>query len=191
MKRIASAVAAVALVLLPAVVLAGWDLDLKSSAIKFKTTIYLVNPVNGGFDRFQGKIVYDEQDVAKSSADITIDVASIHSGIGLRDKDLRGGRFFDVARYPTAVFRSKKVEKVSDGKLKVTGDLTMHGVTNEVALDVEGPTVLPKDSAGKAHVGGKATTTISRKAFGMGGLIGSDEVELTIDINLVRADGSG
>jgi polyisoprenoid-binding protein YceI len=188
MRRFALAAAA-ALILLPVAVQAGWNLDPQQSAIRFKTTIYLVNPVNGGFDRFSGKVVYDEQDVTKSAAEITIDVASIHSGIGLRDKDLRGERFFDVAKFPTAHFRSKRVEKVPGGTLKVTGDLTMHGVTREVVLDVEGPTAPAKGADGKNHVSGKATTTISRKAFGMGGIIGSDAVELAIDISLIQADG--
>ncbi len=189
MKRFASAV--LLSLLLPAVSFAGWDFDPRLSAIRFKTTTYLVNSVNGGFDTFSGKVVFDDQDVTKSTAEITIDVASLHSGIGLRDKDLRGGGFFDVAKFPTAVFKSKKVEKVSEGKLNVTGDLTLHGVTREVVLDVTGPSAIRRGADGKDHVGGKATTTISRKMFGMGGVIGSDEVEISIDVNLVRADGSG
>ena len=188
MKRITS-MALLSMMLLPVAVQAGWQLDPQQSAIRFKTTIYMVNTVNGGFDRFSGKVVYDEQDVTKSGADITIDVASIHSGIGLRDKDLRGERFFDVAKFPTAQFRSRKIEKVSAGTFKVTGDLTMHGVTREVVLDVEGPTAPVKGADGKNHVSGKATTTISRKAFGMGGIIGSDEVGIAIDIGLIQADG--
>lgn len=189
MKRFA-VVAALSLFLSPVAANAAWTLDTQGSAIRFKTTIYLVNTVNGGFDKFSGKVVYDEQDVTKSTAEITIDPASIKSGISMRDSDLRGARFFDVAKFPTAEFRSKKVEKVSEGKLKVTGDLTMHGVTNEVVLDVEGPTALAKGSDGKDRVGGKAKTTISRKAFGMGGVIGSDEVAILIDIVLTRGDGS-
>ena len=190
MKRFASATV-LALILVPAVALSAWNLDSRKSAIHFKTTIYLVNTVNGGFEKFSGKVVYDDQDITKSTAEITIDAASIYSGIGLRDSDLRGARFFDVAKFPTALFKSKKVEKVSGGGLKVIGDLTLHGVTREVTLDVTGPTALSKGADGKDHIGGKATTTISRKMFGMGGIIGSDEVEISVDINLVRADGSG
>ncbi len=191
MKRFASVAALALLLLLPAAVHAGWILDSQKSAVRFKTVIYLVNPVNGGFDKFSGNIVYDDRDITKSSAEITIDAASIHSGIGLRDNDLRGGRFFEVSKYPTAVFKSKRIEALSEGKLKVTGDLTLHGVTHEVVLAVTGPAALGKDADGKDHVGGKATTTISRKMFGMGGLIGNDEVEISVDINLVRGDGSG
>jgi polyisoprenoid-binding protein YceI len=189
MRRIAAAV--LALMLLPAAAPAGWDLDVRNSAVRFKTTIYLVNPVRGSFERFSGKVVYDERDVTRSSADIEIDVSSIRTGIGLRDKDLRGARFFDAEKFPTAAFRSKSVEKLPDGRLRVTGDLTMHGVVREVALDVEAPSAPAKGADGKDHVVGKATATISRKAFGMGGLIGSDEVEISVVVDLVRSDGSG
>ena len=189
MRRLAAVL--LSLMLIPAAASAGWELDAAKSAVRFKTVIYLVNPVRGGFDRFSGKVVYDEKDVTRSSAEIEIDVSSIHSGIGLRDKDLRSPRFFDAAKFPTAVFRSKKVEKAGEGRLKVTGDLTLHGVTREVALDVEGPTAPEKDAEGRERVLGKATTKISRESFGMGGLVGSDEVEISIEISLVRTDGSG
>jgi polyisoprenoid-binding protein YceI len=187
MKR--TAIVAILSVLLPVSAVAGWELDAPNSAIRFKTTIYLVNPVRGGFETFSGKFVYDERDMTRSTADITIDVASIRSGIGLRDRDLRGSRFFEAAKFPTAEFRSRKVETVSEGKLRVTGDLTMHGITREEVLDVTGPTALGKGADGKDRIGGTATTTISRKAYGMGGLIGSDEVEISADIRLVRTDG--
>ena len=148
MKRIASAL--VLLLLLPVAAQAAWQLDPQQSAIRFKTTIYMVNTVNGGFDRFSGKVVYDEQDVTKSGADITIDVASIHSGIGLRDKDLRGERFFDVAKFPTAQFRSRKIEKVSAGTFKVTGP--SGAVSGTITVSADGKTATFKPSQQLAPV---------------------------------------
>ena len=85
-------------------------------------------------------VVEDAPDVSKSSVKVTIDAASVDTRVEMRDKDLRSDNFFDVAKYPTITFQSKKVESAGTGKLKVTGDLTMHGVTKEVVLDVDGPT---------------------------------------------------
>ncbi len=195
MRRIA-VMAITALVLaLPAEVPAGtWELDSAHTGVQFKVRHLMVSYVRGDFEKVSGEIVYDEQDVSKSSADITIDVASINTRVAKRDKHLRSPDFLDVAKHPSITFKSKKVEKAGNGKLKMTGDLTIRGATREVVLEVEGPTPPIKDLQGKTRVGGIASTRINRKDFGLtwnkaleaGGVVVGDEVEITIDIEILK-----
>lgn len=173
---------------------ATWDLDPNHTAIQFKVKHMVVSNVRGNFEKFSGTVVYDEADITKSSADVSIDLASVNTRVEKRDNDLRSPNFFDVAKYPTMTFKSKRVEKVQDGRLKMIGDLTLHGVTREVALDVEGPTPAIKDPQGNTRVGGQATAKINRKDFGLtwhkllegGGLVVGDDVEITIDVEIVK-----
>lgn len=180
---------------LPAAAPAGtWELDSAHTGVQFKVRHLMVSYVRGDFEKVSGKIVYDEQDVSKSSADITIDVASINTRVAKRDKHLRSPDFLDVAKHPSITFKSKKVEKTGNGKLKMTGDLTIRGATREVVLEVEGPTPPIKDLQGKTRVGGIASTRINRKDFGLtwnkaletGGVVVGDEVEITIDIEILK-----
>ena len=110
----------------------------------------------------------------------------------MRDNDLRSPNFFDVAKYPSLTFKSKRVESAGSGKLKVTGDLTIHGVTKEVVLDVDGPSAAAKDPGGNLHIGAAANTAVNRKDFGVNGagpMVG-DDVTITIDLELKRPSGS-
>jgi len=173
---------------------APWEFDPAHTGVQFKVRHLMVSSVRGDFEKVAGKIVYDEADVTKSSADITIDTGSINTRVAKRDEHLRSPDFLDAAKYPAITFKSKRVEKSGSGTLKMTGDLTIHGVTKEVALTVEGPTPAIKDMQGNARVGGQATTKISRKDFGLvwnkaletGGVVVGDEVEITIDVEIYK-----
>ena len=173
---------------------APWEFDPAHTGVHFKVRHLMVSSVRGDFEKVSGKIVYDEADVTKSSADITIDTGSINTRVAKRDEHLRSPDFLDAAKYPAITFKSKRVEKSGSGTLKMTGDLTIHGVTKEVSLTVEGPTPAIKDMQGNARVGGQATTKISRKDFGLawnkaletGGVVVGDEVEITIDVEIYR-----
>ena len=173
---------------------APWQFDPAHTGVQFKVRHLMVSSVRGEFEKVSGKIIYDEADVTKSSADVTIDAASVNTRVAKRDEDLRSPEFLDVAKYPTITFKSKRVERAGAGTLKMTGDLTIHGVTKEVVLTVEGPTPAIKDPGGNYRVGGQATTKISRKDFGMvwnkvletGGVVVGDEVEITIDVEIYR-----
>jgi len=103
--------------------------------------------------------------------------------------DLRSPNFFDVAKYPTLTFKSKRVEAAGTGKLKIIGDLTIHGVTKEVVLDVDGPSAPVQDPKGNSHMGASASTKINRKDFGVNGAssVVGDDVPITIDVELVSA----
>ncbi|MDA8120989.1 MAG: YceI family protein [Deltaproteobacteria bacterium] len=195
MRRIAITSVALLILALPALVTAAtWEFDPAHTGTHFKVRHLMVSNVRGDFDKVSGKIVYDEKDLSRSSADITIDAASINTRVAQRDAHLKSPDFLDVAKYPTIVFRSKKVDKAGDGKLRMTGDLTIRGVTRGVVLDIEGPTPPIKDMQGNTRVGGTATTTINRKDFGLtwnkaleaGGVVVGDEVEISIDIEIVK-----
>jgi polyisoprenoid-binding protein YceI len=163
-----------------------WYLDPPHSAAQFSVKHMGISTVRGAFTKISGT-VEDSPDVSKSSVKVTIDAASVDTRVDMRDKDLRSDHFLDVAKYPTITFQSKKVESATAGKLKVTGDLMIHGVTKEVVLDVDGPTPAFKDPKGKSHRGISATTTIKRSDFGMTygtGMIG-DEVAIQLDVEIV------
>ena len=176
---------------------APWEFDAAHTGVHFKVRHLMVSHVRGDFEKFTGMITYDESDVTKSTADITIEAASINTRVAKRDEHLRSPDFLDVAKYPAITFKSKKVEKAGDGRLKVTGDLTIKGVTREAVLDVEGPTPAIKDPQGNTRVGGSATTKINRKDFGLtwqkvleaGGVTVGDDVDITIDLEIFRKPG--
>jgi polyisoprenoid-binding protein YceI len=173
---------------------APWEFDPAHTGVHFKVRHLMISSVRGDFEKVFGKIVYEEADVTKSTADITIDAASVNTRVAKRDEDLRGPNFLDVMKYPTIVFKSKRVEKTGNETLKVTGDLTIRGVTKEVVLTVDGPTPAIKDPGGNFRVGGQATTKINRKDFGLvwnktletGGVMVGDEVEITIDVEIYK-----
>src|SRR6202167_5935882 len=143
-----------------------WYLDSAHSSAQFAVRHLGISTVRGAFTKVGG-VVVDSPDLSKASVNVTIGATSVDSRVEMRDKDLRSDHYFDVAKYPTITFVSKRVEAAGAGKLKVTGDLTIHGVTKEAVLDVDGPTPPVKDPRGNSHRGGSATTTISRAHYGM------------------------
>jgi len=172
---------------------ASWEFDPEHTGVHFKVRHLMVSSVRGEFEKVTGKIVYDEADVTKSTADITIDAASINTRVAKRDAHLRSPDFLDAAKYPVITFRSKRVEKAGNGMLKMTGDLTIRGVTKEVVLAVEGPTPAIKDPWGNQRVGGQAATKIHRKDFGLvwnkiveAGVVVGDEIGITIDLEIYK-----
>jgi polyisoprenoid-binding protein YceI len=171
-----------------------WQIDPAHSSAQFSIRHLAISTVHGGFSKVNGTIAFDDKDVSKSSVDVTIDVSTVDTREPQRDNDLRSAKFFDVANYPTMAFKSKKVEQTGAGKLKVTGDLTIHGVTKEVVLDVDGPTAPIKDPWGNQRVAVSATTKINRLDFGVkwnkaldnGGMMLADEVSINIDVEMFQ-----
>ena len=165
-----------------------WQIDPAHSASQFAIRHMGLSTVRGAFTKTSGTVQYDPADVAKTAIEVTIDAASLNTRVDMRDNDLRSAKFFDVEKYPTITFKSKRAEAAGKGKMKITGDLTIHGVTKEVVLDVDGPAGPTKDPRGNSHMGALATTTISRKDFGVSALpamIG-DDVQITLDVELVK-----
>ena len=126
-----------------------WQVDPQHSSAQFAVRHLGLSTVRGAFSKLSGTMVLDNQDITKSSIEVSIDVNTVDTREPDRDKDLRSERFFDVAHFPTITFKSKKVEQIAPGKLRVTGDLTIRGTTKEVVLDVDGLTA-PVDR--KRHV---------------------------------------
>jgi polyisoprenoid-binding protein YceI len=171
-----------------------WQIDPNHSAAQFAVRHLAISTVRGAFTKVNGTVQLDDKDISKSSVDVTIDAASVDTRVPDRDKDLRSDHFFDAEKYPTLTFKSTKVEQAEPGKLKVTGDLTIHGVTKQVVLNVEGPTGAVKDPWGNQRAAANATTKINRQDFGVkwnatmdgGGLVVGDDVAITIDVEMVQ-----
>ncbi len=188
MFRSAAAFAVILFLAFSAVAQDTWQLDPKHSSAQFSVRHLSVSTVRGAFTKVSGTVQYDASNPTKASAQITIDPASVDTRVEMRDNDLRSPNFLDVQKYPTMTFTSKKVEAAGDGKLKITGDLTIHGVTKEVVLDVDGPTPAIKDPWGNTRIGASATTKINRKDYGVAGLpaVVGDEISITLDVEMTR-----
>jgi len=165
-----------------------WKIDPAHSAAQFSVRHLGISTVRGAFTKVSGTAQFDAANPGKSSVQATIDAASVDTRVEMRDKDLRSANYFDVAKYPTITFQSKKVEAVAQGKLKVTGDLTIHGVTKEVVLDVDGPSDAMKDPWGNMRRGASATTKINRRDFGVNGAPGlvGDDIAIALDIEMTQ-----
>jgi polyisoprenoid-binding protein YceI len=169
---------------------ATWQIDPAHTSVQFSVRHMMVSNVRGEFSKVSGTVEGDEQALQKAVIAATIDAASINTREAKRDNHLKSADFLDVAKYPTITFKSKTIEPAGSGQFKVTGDLTLHGVTKEVVLDVSDVTAPIKDPMGKTRAGAHATTKIDRKDFGInwskaldgGGLMVGDEVAINIDV---------
>lgn len=172
-----------------------WTIDPGHSAAQFSIRHMIVSNVKGEFDGPAGTVTFDPKDLSIFRVDAVIDARSINTRNVDRDKDLKSPLFFDVATYPTITFKSRRAEPTAPGHLKVTGDLTLHGITKQLVLDVEGPTPPIKDIWGNARIGATATAVIDRRDFGLiynrllegGGAVVGDQVTITIDLELTKA----
>ena len=173
---------------------ATWQIDPEHSSFQFKIRHLTVSNVKGDFSKVKGIVAIDDQDITKLTVEVTLDAASINTGHAKRDEHLRSPDFFDVTQYPTITFVSKKVTKAGMNKLKVIGNLTIHGMTKEITVDVEGPSPEVKDPWGNFRRGATATANIDRRDFGLkwnkvldsGGLVVGEEVNIYIEVELVR-----
>jgi len=183
-----------AILSVPAVATSTWQIDPAHTAAQFAVKHMMISTVRGEFKAVTGAVVWDDQDITKSTVNVTIDATTVNTGEPKRDADLRSDHFFEVAKYPTIMFKSTRVEPAGAGKLSVTGDLTIHGVTKQVVLDVVGPSPAIKDPAGNTRVAISATTKINRQDFGVkwnatmdgGGVVVGDDVNITIDLEMIK-----
>ena len=173
-----------------------WKIDPNHSTAQFTVRHMGLSNVTGTFNKFTGSADMDDKDLTKSSVDAVIDVASVDTRVEARDKDLRSDHFFDVAKYPTMEFKSKSVVKQGDG-YKLVGDLTMHGVTKEVSLNLDAPSSVITDPYGNLRQGFSASTSINRKDWGLvynnmlqsGEAVVGDTIKIQIDVELVKKKG--
>ena len=174
-----------------------WTIDSDHSAATFSVRHMLVANVKGEFDGPAGTVTYDPKHIAETlKVDATIKAATIKTRNADRDADLKSANFFDVAKFPVLTFKSKRAVAGPAGHYLVTGDLTMHGVTQEVVLDVEGPTPEVKDLWKQQRVGATMTTVLSRRAFGLrynelleaGGAVVGDEIRVSIELEIFHKE---
>jgi polyisoprenoid-binding protein YceI len=170
---------------------AAYDIDGAHSTAEFSVKHMMVSNVKGNFNVKSGTVNIDDKDITKSTVEAVLDANTVNTAQPKRDEHLKSPDFFDTAKYPDITFKSTKVAKAGKDKLKVSGDLTMHGVTKPVVLDVTGPTPEVKGMMGPVR-GVEATTKINRKDFGLGwnkaleagGVAVGEEIAITLNLEL-------
>lgn len=174
---------------------ATYSIEPAHSSAHFRVRHMMIANVRGEFSKVSGSVTFDPANPAASNVTAEIEVGSVNTREPDRDKHLKSADFFDAANYPTIRFQSKKVEPDGAGKYKVTGDLTIRGVTHEVILQVDGPTAEIKDPWGYTRRGAEAVARVSRKEFGLtynpmletGGVVVGDEIEISLEVELVKS----
>ena len=193
--HIVSIVAIIVVLALPALVLAGtWDIDPAHSEVGFKVRHMMVTNVRGNFSDFKGTLELDETDITRSTVDVTIQAASIYTGVEKRDEHLRSPDFFDAAKFPALTFKSKRFTKISDSSFQIIGDLSIHGVSREVVLEAEGLDQQARDPYGNTITGASATTKLNRKDYGLnwnkaletGGFLVGDEITILLEVEFKK-----
>lgn len=170
-----------------------WKIDPAHSAAQFEVKHLMISNVRGQFGKMAGKITFDGKNYSTVRAEAEINVASIDTREQKRDDHLRSSDFFDAAKYPTITFKSKRVESVQGTKFNLVGDLTIRGITKEIALAVEA-TPIVKGMGGESRIGALATTKLNRQDYGVkwnrtldaGGVVVGDEVKIILDMELIQ-----
>lgn len=173
-----------------------YKIDTAHSSAQFIVRHMMITNVRGGFSDIQGTIEFNPADPKESSVDVVIDAARISTLDAQRDAHLKSSDFLDVEKHPTITFKSKKITNAGDDEWKVTGDLTIHGVTKEVILNAEGPTAEAKDPFGNTRIGVSASTKIKRSDFGLtwnaaletGGFLVGDDLKIELEVSAIRAE---
>jgi len=171
-----------------------WQIDPQHASAQFAVKHLMISTVRGEFHGVNGTINWDDRDVTKSTIDVTIDATTVDTREPQRNEHLKSPDFFDVAKYPTITFISKKIDLAGTDHLKITGDLTIHGITKEVVLDVDGPTAPVKDPWGNTRAAVNASAKVNRQDFAVkwnanmdnGGVVVGDEVKINIDLEMIK-----
>ena len=172
-----------------------YNIDPAHSTAQFVARHMMITNVRGGFSGVQGTVLYDPENPTASSVEVVIDANRINTLEAARDAHLKSADFLDVEKYPTITFKSRAITPEGDGELRLKGDLTIHGVTNQVVLKLEAPSAETKDPLGNARIGASATTRIKRSDFGLtwnaaletGGFLVGDNLKIELEVSLIRA----
>ena len=167
----------------------NWQLDGAHSSVGLTVRHMVISKVRGHFNKWNANLALDTADLTRSAVEVSIEAASIDTGVADRDNHLRSPDFLDVQKYPSLTYKSRRVEALSADHLRVIGDLTIRNVTREVALDVEYGGQ-GKDPWGNQRVGFTAKASLNRKDFGLtwnqaleaGGVLVADDVKISIDV---------
>lgn len=175
-----------------------YKIDPAHSSAQFVVRHMMITNVRGGFSDVQGVIEYDPDNPSESHIDVAIDASTIDTLDEQRNSHLKGQDFLHVERYPSITFKSKKIAAAGEGEWKVTGSLTIHGVTKEAILNAEGPTPEVKDPFGNIRIGASASTKIKRSDFGLtwnaaletGGILVGDDLRIELEISAIRSEAA-
>jgi polyisoprenoid-binding protein YceI len=171
-----------------------WNIDPAHSVVEFKVKHMMISNVKGSFRGLKGVLVLDEANPERSTVSATVNIDTLTTGDEQRDGHLKSADFFDASKYPEMTFQSTAVKRSGEGEYKVTGDLTIHGVTKQVMFAVEGPSAPGKDPWGNTRIGLSATTRINRKDYGLtwnsaletGGVLVGEDIALALDVQFIR-----
>jgi len=172
-----------------------YKIDPAHSSANFVVRHMMITNVRGGFSNIQGTVIWDTENPDKSSVEAVIDTTTVNTLEPARDAHLKSADFLDTEKYPTMAFRSTRIEYQNDGEYHIIGDLTIHGVTKQVVLKVDGPTAEGKDPWGNTRIGASATTKIKRSEFGLtwnaaletGGILVGDDLKIEVEVSLIKA----
>lgn len=172
-----------------------WKLDPAHSGAEFKVRHMMISNVKGSFSGLSGTLVENPADPSRSTVEASIDVATLNTGDAQRDGHLKSADFFDAEKHSSLTFKSTKVEPAGKGDYKVTGDLTLHGITKSVTFAVEGVSEPSKDPWGNLRIGLSASTKINRKDFGLtwnspletGGVLVGEDVAISLEVQFIKA----
>jgi len=175
-----------------------YKIDPAHSTAQFVVRHMMITNVRGGFSGVQGTIDYDPENPGNARVDVVIDASKINTLDEQRDAHLKSADFLHVEQHPTITFKSKKIAQAGDGEWKITGDLTVHGVTKEVVLNAEGPTAEGKDPYGNTRIGSSASTKIKRSDFGLtwnaaletGGILVGDDLRIELEVSAIRSESA-
>lgn len=171
-----------------------WGFDASHAKVGFSVSHFGISETEGKFTKFDGLVLSDKADFSDAKINFTIDVNSINTEDSKRDEHLKSADFFDVAKYPSILFTGKSLKSTGKNMYRLTGSMTMHGVTKDIVLDVLYRGTVPKDPYGNTKAGFKITGIIDRTQYGLtwngklagGELLVGDNVHLDIDIELIK-----
>jgi polyisoprenoid-binding protein YceI len=175
-----------------------YKIDPAHSSAQFVVRHMMITNVRGAFSGVQGTIEYDPENPNNSRIEAVIDVNKINTLDDQRDAHLKGPDFLHVEQHPTIAFKSKKIVPSGDGEWKAAGELTIHGVTKEVALKIEGPAAERKDPFGNTRIGASASAKIKRSDFGLtwnaaletGGFLVGDDLKIELEISAIKSESA-
>jgi polyisoprenoid-binding protein YceI len=170
------------------------QIDPAHSSAHFVVRHMMITNVRGSFGGVKGTVNYDPENPGQTTIETTIDAATVNTMDAQRDAHLRSADFLDVEKFPAITFKSTRVEPAGDGEAKITGDLTLHGVTRPVVLHAEGPIAGGKDPFGNVRFGASATGKIKRSDFGLtwnaaletGGILVGDDLKIELEVSLIE-----
>lgn len=167
-----------------------WETDPPHSKLAFTTTHLGISDISGLFRNFEATVVSDKEDFSDAVFELTVDVNSINTEAEMRDNHLRSEDFFHVEKYPSMTYKSTKIRKAGKDKYKLTGDLTLHGVTKEVTMDLWYRGTIENSQSGASTAGFQLTGTLKRSDFNIGpnfpAPMLSDEVQIKADGEFIK-----